>query len=92
MNYPQVFIHNGHGGADAEDRLPPLLDSGIEGFSPEDMVAEDCGYVRLPEGGWGLVTAQYSRKPRWQGGLANATALPRNIIKKDFRASERNPA
>ena len=30
----------------------PLLDSGIEGFSAEDIVAEDCGYVRLPEGGW----------------------------------------
>ena len=27
----------------------PLLDSGIEGFSAEDIVAEDCGYVRLPE-------------------------------------------
>ena len=30
----------------------PLLDSGIEGFSAEDIVAEDCSYVRLPEGGW----------------------------------------
>ena len=30
----------------------PLLDSGIEGFSAEDIVAEDCGYVRLTEGGW----------------------------------------
>ena len=30
----------------------PLLDSGIEGFSAEDIVAGDCGYVRLPEGGW----------------------------------------
>ena len=30
----------------------PLLDSGIEGFSAEDIVAEDCGYVKLPEGGW----------------------------------------
>ena len=30
----------------------PLLDSGIEGFSAEDIVAEDCGHVRLPEGGW----------------------------------------
>ena len=29
----------------------PLLDSGVEGFSAEDIVAEDCGYVRLPEGG-----------------------------------------
>ena len=30
----------------------PLLDSGIEGFSAEDIVAEDCGYVTFPEGGW----------------------------------------
>ena len=31
----------------------PLLDSGIEGFSAEDIVAEDCRYVTFPEGGWG---------------------------------------
>ena len=30
----------------------PLLDSGIEGFSAEDIVAEDCQYVKIPEGGW----------------------------------------
>ena len=30
----------------------PLLDSGIEGFSAEDIVAEDCRYVTFPEGGW----------------------------------------
>ena len=29
----------------------PLLDSGIEGFSAEDIVAKDCSYVRLPEDG-----------------------------------------
>lgn len=47
------MFSNRHDGADSENRLsPPLLDSGIEGFSAEDIVAEDCGYVRLPEGGW----------------------------------------
>ena len=30
----------------------PLLDSGIEGFSAEDIVAEDCRYVAFAEGGW----------------------------------------
>ena len=30
----------------------PLLDSGIAGFSADDMVDEDCRYVALPEGGW----------------------------------------
>ena len=30
----------------------PLLDSGIHGFSAEDIVADDCRYVLLPEGGW----------------------------------------
>ncbi len=30
----------------------PLLDSSIEGFSAEDIVAADCSYVRLPDGGW----------------------------------------
>ncbi len=30
----------------------PLLNSGITGFSAEDMVDEDCKYVTFPEGGW----------------------------------------
>ena len=30
----------------------PLLDSGIPGFSAEEMVAEDCRYVTFPDGGW----------------------------------------
>ena len=30
----------------------PLLDSGIRGFSAEDLVDEDCRYVVLPYGGW----------------------------------------
>ncbi len=30
----------------------PLLDSGIGGFSAEDIVDEDCRYVVLPDGGW----------------------------------------
>lgn len=30
----------------------PLLDSGIDSFSAEDIVDEDCRYVTFPEGGW----------------------------------------
>ena len=30
----------------------PLLDSGISGYSAEEMVADDCRYVVLPDGGW----------------------------------------
>ena len=30
----------------------PLLDSGIRGFSAEEMVDDDCHYVVFPDGGW----------------------------------------
>ena len=30
----------------------PLLDSGIAGYSAEEMVADDCRYVTFPDGGW----------------------------------------
>ena len=30
----------------------PLLDSGIRGFSAEDLVDDDCRYVIMPDGGW----------------------------------------
>lgn len=30
----------------------PLLDSGIRGYSAEDLVTPDCRYVVLPDGGW----------------------------------------
>lgn len=30
----------------------PLLDSGIPGFSAEEIVDDDCRYVMLPDGGW----------------------------------------
>ena len=30
----------------------PLLDSGIRGYSAEEMVADDCRYVMLPDDGW----------------------------------------
>lgn len=30
----------------------PLLNSGIDGFSADDMVDEECRYVVFPDGGW----------------------------------------
>ena len=30
----------------------PLLDSGVRGFSAEEIVSDDCRYVMLPDGGW----------------------------------------
>lgn len=30
----------------------PLLDSGIAGYSAEEVVTDDCRYVVLPDGGW----------------------------------------
>jgi hypothetical protein len=30
----------------------PLLDSGVRGFSAEEVVDDDCRYVVLPDGGW----------------------------------------
>ena len=30
----------------------PLLDSGIEGYSAEELADEECRYVRFPDGGW----------------------------------------
>ena len=31
----------------------PLLDSGIQGYSAEEVVTDDCRYVVFPDGGWG---------------------------------------
>ncbi len=52
MNFPEIYSATGIMELIQKIGFLPLLDSGIEGFSAEDIVAEDCGYVRLPEGGW----------------------------------------
>ena len=52
MNFPEIYSATGMMELIQEIGFLPLLDSGIEGFSAEDIVAEDCGYVRLPEDGW----------------------------------------
>ena len=52
MNFPEIYSATGMMELIQQIGFLPLLDSGIKGFSAEDIVAEDCGYVRLPEGGW----------------------------------------
>lgn len=52
MNFPEIYSATGMMELIQKIGFLPLLDSGIEGFSAEDIVAEDCGYVKLPEGGW----------------------------------------
>ena len=52
MIFPEIYSATGMMELIQKIGFLPLLDSGIEGFSAEDIVAEDCGYVRLPEGGW----------------------------------------
>ena len=47
-------IHDSAELMDLIDRIGflPLLDSGIRGFSAEDIVDEDCRYVVFADGGW----------------------------------------
>lgn len=52
MNFPEIYSATGMMELIQKIGFLPLLDSSIEGFSAEDIVAEDCGYVRFPEGGW----------------------------------------
>ena len=52
MNFPEIYSATGMMELIQQIGFLPLLDRGIEGFSAEDIVTEDCGYVRLPEGGW----------------------------------------
>ena len=49
MNFPEVYSATGMMELIQKIGFLPLLDSGIEGFSAEDIVAEDCGYVTFPE-------------------------------------------
>ena len=49
MNFPEIYSATGMMELIQKIGFLPLLDSSIEGFSAEDIVAEDCSYVRLPE-------------------------------------------
>ena len=52
MIFPEIYSATGMMELIQKIGFLPLIDSDIEGFSAEDIVAEDCGYIRLPEGGW----------------------------------------
>ena len=52
MNFPEIYSETGIMELIRKIGFLPHLDSGIEGFSAEDIVAEDCRYVTFPEGGW----------------------------------------
>lgn len=49
-----VNIHSGAQLASLVNEIGflPLLYSGINGFSAEELVADDCRYVAFPDGGW----------------------------------------
>ena len=89
MNFPEIYSATGMMELIQQIGFLPLLDSGIEGFSAEDIVAEDCGYVRLPEGGWDW--SLLNTPEDLYGGLPMQPNSP-GILSEDFRASERNPA
>lgn len=52
MTFPEIYSATGM--MELIDKLGflPLLDSGISCFSADAVVADDCGYVTFPEGGW----------------------------------------
>lgn len=52
MEFPEIYSATGLMDLIRQVGFLPLLDSGIAGFSAEDIVADDCRYVTLPEGGW----------------------------------------
>lgn len=52
MTFPEIYSATGMMDLIRKIGFLPLLDSGIEGFSAEDIVDEDCRYVTFPEGGW----------------------------------------
>ncbi len=52
MNFPEIYSATGMMELIQQIGFLPLLDSGIEGFSAEDIVAEDCRYATFHEGGW----------------------------------------
>ena len=67
MNFPEIYSATGMMELIQKIGFLPLLDSGIDGFSAEDIVAGDCSCVRLPEGGsdWPLW--------KWKGEIVQET-------------------
>ena len=80
MNFPEIYSATGMMELIQKIGFLPLLDSGIEGFSAEDIVTDDCGYVTFPEGGWDW--SLLNTPEDLYGRLANAIVLPRNLTRR----------
>jgi len=52
MKHYEIHHQNGLMDLIQEIGFLPLLDSGIRGFSAEEMADEECRYVVFPDGGW----------------------------------------
>ncbi len=68
MKFPEIYSASGLMDLIKEIGFLPLLDSGIEGFSADAIVDEDCGYVTFPDGGWDW--------PLWKWKGAIVTEMP----------------
>lgn len=68
MDFPKIYSAAGMMELINKIGFLPLLDSGITGFSAEDIVDEDCRYVTFPEGGWDW--------PLWKWKGAIVTEMP----------------
>ena len=58
----------------------PLLDSGICGYSAEDVVADDCRYVVLPDGGWDWPLWKWKGPSVSSGGVISVTTVGVHIL------------
>lgn len=52
MKFQEIYSATGLMELIQEVGFLPLLDSGIKGFSAEEIVSEECRYMTFPEGGW----------------------------------------
>ena len=52
MNRREIYSAAGLTAYIQEVGFLPLLDSGVRGFSAEEVVTDDCRYVVFPDGGW----------------------------------------
>lgn len=65
MVFPKIYNAAGLMKLIQEVGFLPLLDSGIDGFSADAVVDDDCRYVTFPEGGWDWPLW------KWKGQIVN---------------------
>ena len=73
MEFPEIYSASGLIELIQQIGFLPLLDSGIVGFSAEEIVDEDCGYVALPEGGWEWPLW------KWKGEIVTISAITEEV-------------